>query len=164
MSVDGNSLPIRRLHEALPVAQRLESIMDKDNIVSLLRGAVWEAVELSIRLSARQRHKHIPNVAVRIVPVLTNSVQNSLSIVTSGPTEHNQCKAQQSILEYSYSFSGAMTGTTLLCPANMEAICLMIASVLATFVEFECQPGKDNLCPELSKLPRYNQRPYLEQV
>lgn len=47
-----------------------------------------------------------------------------------------------------------MIGTTLLWPANIEAMRLMIASVRATLVEFECQPGNEILCPELSKLPQ----------
>lgn len=54
--------------------------------------------------------------------------------------------------ERAHSFSGAMMDTTFVFVANMLAIVLMIASVLATFVAFECQCGKSIFWPELSNL------------
>ena len=49
-----------------------------------------------------------------------------------------------------HSLSGAITVTTSWSLMNSEAICLMIASVRWTFVEFECHCGKEIRWPELS--------------
>jgi hypothetical protein len=48
MSIKRDTLPVWRLHEPRPVAQRLESVVDQHDVVALLRGAKREAVELSL--------------------------------------------------------------------------------------------------------------------
>lgn len=57
------TLPVGRVHKAGPIRQRLEGVVDEENSVGLLRGAVW-----------------ITNIAVRVIPILRCDGKNSITV------------------------------------------------------------------------------------
>ena len=140
--------------ESKYVPQGLERIMKQYNCVALLCISPRISINTISPRRAPEVRRRPPDVAIRVVVVLPHYIQHLGSIISRRPIENviNTAIEIPQHLE-AHSLTGAIIVTTWGLLANIDAICLRMASVRCTFVEFDCQVGVAILCPELSKLP-----------
>jgi hypothetical protein len=81
MSIHHHSIELRIRLEAVPVAQRLEGIMNQGNEVGRLSGARRKSNRENVRMEGYHLKRGVasPNISVRIVPILSHYSQNCVA-------------------------------------------------------------------------------------
>jgi hypothetical protein len=164
VGVHYHPLPAWRWHEASPIFEWLEGIVNHYDSVTLLRGAKGVAYGhlLLVRVAAKfKMGTSLPNVSIAVIPKLSQRKEENNSYLQdmqlggptnlSGNTEYvtaikarwpkwvfcEMKRGSQRAVVSTYSFRGAIAVTTVDL-SNMDAICLMIAFVRSMFAWLKC--------------------------
>jgi hypothetical protein len=94
VGIEEHPLPVWRWHEASPVAERLESVVNQHSEITLLRGTEWESESLLVsRKKVFAGYRSSPNISIAVVPVLR---KHELEIHTIVEKNSRTCLAVES--------------------------------------------------------------------